>query len=193
MSGIWGEAAARRVDRQVSPPLSVARPPRPSDRFELYTYSIKSSPNGNTAVDGIIDDQAKIVGKRDGFWQQQPHAGWREVSYHAFEAKGSLEQDQASLRILVPLGRSSLNRSVLHCRQVAIPGDAIPLELRQAQPSFGLKRVEALNTRIISPKRECNALQTAGGPSSPLPLELSCIATQTPTEAPSEPCVAYAD
>ena len=60
----------------------------------------------------------------------------------------------------MPRRRSSLNTSVLRCRQVAISGDAIPLELRQAQPSFGLKCVEALNARIISPKGESNALQS---------------------------------
>jgi hypothetical protein len=142
-----------------SPPLSAAGTPRSSDGFILHTYSIEPSPNGNTAADGVIEGQVKLVRQNNGIRQQQPNASRREVPYHAFDTEGSFEQDHASLRILMPRRRSSLDTSVLRWRLAAISCDAIPLELRQAQPSFGLKCVEALNARIISPKSKSNALQ----------------------------------
>jgi hypothetical protein len=151
-----------------SPWRSAAGPPRLSYGFELYTYSINPSPNGNATADGIIEGQVKIVRQNDGIRQHQPNASRREVSYHAFDTESSLKQDHACLRILMPRRRPSLDTSEFRRSQVPIPGDTILLELRQAQPSLGLKCVQALNARIFSPKRECNALQS-------LALEPMCL------------------
>jgi hypothetical protein len=68
----------------------------------------------------------------------------------------------------MPQRRPSLDTSAFRWSWPPIPCDTILLELRQAQPSLGLKCVQAFNARVFSPKRECNALQS-------LALEPMCL------------------
>jgi hypothetical protein len=136
---------------------SAAGPPRLSDRSALHAHSIESSPHGNATADGTIEGQVKIVGYNHGVREQQPNSGRREVSYHAFDAEGSLKQDHTVLRTLVPRGLSPFSASVFG--YAAVSDVAAHLEFRQPQPSLGLKGVQALNARILRAKSESNALQ----------------------------------
>jgi hypothetical protein len=57
----------------------------------------------------------------------------------------------------VPRDRSAFNASVFRCR--AILDDVVGLEVRQMEPSLGLKCVQPLDAGVLGAKGEPNALQ----------------------------------
>jgi hypothetical protein len=126
-------------------------------RFELRTHSFGLSPHGNTAMGAVIEGQVKFRGQKNRIWKHQPNAGGREVSYRAFDKRVLVKQDHACDGAKVPRGHSPLNTSVFGC--AAVLDDVIKLELRQMQPSSGLKCVKPLNARIRGAKGELDALQ----------------------------------
>jgi hypothetical protein len=122
-------------------------------RFELQTHPFCVSPHGNTVLCRMIEGQVKFRGQRNGIVQYQPNAGGRKVSHGAIDDRVALKQDGTWYTGQVPRVGSPFNTLVFRSDEM------LRLELRQMQPSLGLKYVLPLSPWILRAKRQPNALQ----------------------------------
>ena len=101
----------------------------------------------------MIEGQVKFRRQRDRLGQQQTNAGGRKVSHGAIEDRVAFEQDRTYYAGQVPRIASPFNTLVFRLDEM------IGLELRQMQPSLGLKHVPPLGPRVLRAKGESNAFK----------------------------------